>query len=167
MQTRLTFFIFFSPRTSAAQWQTAQPPASPQWPYALWCLPASVAPSSGKVAARSRKFERYAERRACNKKYMKQNHASSNPFSWLSPFLTLEFSTSNMQLILNSCLIFFLFCAQVNRCSGTSGRRHAPQLHRASHHHRWHSPVDNWVCEADLCGHAWGKCSSVNEWIVK
>lgn len=109
MQTRLTFFIFFSPRTSAAQWQTAQPPASPQWPYALWCLPASVAPSSGKVAARSRKFERYAERRACNKKYMKQNHASSNPFSWLSPFLTLEFSTSNMQLILNSCLIFFCF----------------------------------------------------------
>lgn len=109
MQTRLTFFIFFFPRTSAAQWQTAQPPASPQWPYALWCLPASVAPSSGKVAARSRKFERYAERRACNKKYMKQNHASSNPFSWLSPFLTLEFSTSNMQLILNSCLIFFCF----------------------------------------------------------
>lgn len=44
---------------------------------------------------------------------------------------------------LNRFRFSFFSHAPVDRCSGTSGRRHAPQLHRASHHHRRHYPVNN------------------------
>lgn len=62
-------------------------------------------------------------------------------------------------LITLSLVLMLFFFFAVNRCSGTSGRWHASKLYRTSHHHCWHSSFNNWVCEADLCGHAWGKCN--------
>lgn len=55
----LISFFCFPPRTSAPRWLTARPPANRQSPCALLCLPASVARSLARVAARSRKSERF------------------------------------------------------------------------------------------------------------
>lgn len=82
----------------------------------------------------------------------KKNNPETNRRNFCPPTVS--------KLISFEPLPFFFFSrAPVDRCSGTSGRRHAPQLHRASHHHRRHYPVNNWVCQADLCGHAGGKWS--------
>lgn len=122
-------------RTSAARWQTAQPPASPQWPSASWCPPASAALSLAKAAARLKKSERYAS------SFRSQTKADAGviPRPPSSP-------TSLWFVVLS-----------VNQCSGPSGRRHAAQLHGARHQHSWHAPVDHRVRQADLCCHARGK----------
>lgn len=73
----------------------------------------------------------------------------------IAKLITLDLHSVKTPIIWNTSF----FHLPVNRCSGTSGGRHAPQFHRASHHHCRHDPVDNWVCQADLCGHAGGKWS--------
>lgn len=47
-------------RISSIPWATVRPPVNPQWPWGLSSPPASVAPSSGKEAPKSKKCERSA-----------------------------------------------------------------------------------------------------------
>lgn len=44
----------------------------------------------------------------------------------------------------------------VSRSSGTSSRGYVAELNRACYHHSRDPAVHYWVCEADMCCHAWG-----------
>lgn len=49
-----------------------------------------------------------------------------------------------------------LFLSPVNRCSGSSGRGHAPQLHGAGGDNLGDTRCNYPVCQTDLCGDAGG-----------
>lgn len=51
----------------------------------------------------------------------------------------------------------------VSRSSGTSSRGHVAQLNRACHHRCRDPAVHYWVCQADLCCHAWGTDTTLLE----
>lgn len=53
-------------------------------------------------------------------------------------------------------LLMFVCPHAVGRSSGTSSRGHVAQLNRTCHHRCRDPTVHYWVCQADLCCHAWG-----------
>lgn len=67
--------------------------------------------------------------------------------------LSVEFGSEPQRVL---TLVVCGRVSAVSRSSGTSSRGHVAQLNRACHHRCRDPTVHYWVCQADLCRHAWG-----------